>query len=63
MALEKGNKMKAKKEYILLAIVIIAMSFYLFSRNGNKTHYQLPDITVIDKKAITKRMWEKGYIS
>ncbi len=46
--------MKAKKEYILLAIVIIAMSFYLFSRNGNKTHYQLPDIPVIDKKDITK---------
>ena len=46
--------MKAKKEYILLAIVIIAVSFYLFSRNGNKTHYQLPDIPVIDKKDITK---------
>jgi hypothetical protein len=46
--------MKAKKEYILLAIVIIAVSLYLFSRNGDKTHYQLPEIPVIDKKDITK---------
>jgi len=46
--------MKAKKEYILLAIVIIAVSLYLFSRNENKTHYQLPNIPVVDKKAITK---------
>ena len=46
--------MKAKKEYILLAIVIIAVSLYLFSRTENRTHYQLPDIPVIDKKDITK---------
>ena len=46
--------MKAKKEYILLAIVIVAVSLYLFSRNGDKTHYQLPEIPVINEKDITR---------
>jgi hypothetical protein len=30
------------------------VSLYLFSRNGNKTHYQLPEIPVIAKNDVTK---------
>lgn len=46
--------MKAKKEIILLIIVIIALSLYLVFRTTDKTHYQLPDIPEIAKKEITK---------
>jgi len=46
--------MKAKKEFILLIIVIIALSLYLVFRTTDKTHYQLPDIPEIAKKEITK---------
>jgi hypothetical protein len=46
--------MKAKKEFILLIIVIVALSLYLVFRTTDKTHYQLPDIPEIAKKEITK---------
>ena len=46
--------MKAKKEYLLLVLVIIALSFYLFFRNSDKTHYELPDIPDVAGQEITK---------
>ena len=46
--------MKAKKEYLLLVLVIVALSFYLFFRNSDKTHYKLPDIPDIAGQEITK---------
>lgn len=46
--------MKAKKEFILLFIVIVALIFYLVSRNANKTHYEIPDIPEIAEKDISK---------
>jgi hypothetical protein len=46
--------MKAKKEFILLGIVIIAVSLYLLFRTTDKTHYQLPNIPKIAEKEITK---------
>ena len=46
--------MKAKKEYLLLVLIIIALSFYLFFRNSNIIHYEVPDIPDIAEKAITK---------
>lgn len=46
--------MKAKKEFVLLIIIIIALSLYLIFRTTNKTHYQLPHIPEIVKKEITK---------
>lgn len=46
--------MKAKKEFVLLIIIIIALSLYLILRTTNKTHYQLPHIPEIVKKEITK---------
>jgi hypothetical protein len=46
--------MKGKKEYLLLVIVIVALSLYLFFRKTNQTHYQLPEVPKIEKKEITK---------
>ncbi len=46
--------MKAKKELLLLILVIIAVSLYLVFRTTDKTHYQLPDIDEIAEKEITK---------
>ena len=36
--------MKVKKEYIILAVVIIALSVYLVMRTSDRTQYELPDI-------------------
>jgi len=46
--------MRAKKEFILLFIIIIALIFYLVSRNANKTHYVIPIIPEIAGKDISK---------
>lgn len=46
--------MKSKKEYVLLFIVIMAVSLYLVFRNTDKIQYQLPDIPKIAKNEITK---------
>lgn len=46
--------MKAKKEFILLIIIIIAVSLYLIFRTTNKTHYSLPPIPKIAENEITK---------
>jgi len=54
LALEKGNNMRAKKEFILLFIVIVALIFYLIFRSANKTHYEIPDIPEIAGKDISK---------
>jgi len=46
--------MKAQKEFILLIIVIIAVSLYLIFRTAERTHYRLPEIPEIAEKEITK---------
>lgn len=46
--------MKIKKEYIILVIVIVALSLYLYSRKSDKIHYQLPNISDIAETEITK---------
>jgi len=46
--------MKAKKEFILLIIVIIAVSLYLIFHTTDQTHYQLPVVPEIAQKEITK---------
>jgi hypothetical protein len=52
-------KMKLKKEYIILAVVIIALSVYLYTRSSNRTLYQLPQVPQIAQKDITKLQIEK----
>ncbi|MDY6842790.1 MAG: DUF4340 domain-containing protein [Thermodesulfobacteriota bacterium] len=46
--------MKIKKEFIVLLVVIVSLSFYLYIRNTDQTHYQLPTIPDIASKEISK---------
>ena len=52
--------MKIKKEYIILAIVIIALSVYLIMRRGDRTLYELPEIPKVSQKEITRLQIAKG---
>ncbi len=46
--------MKIKKEMIVLALLIIALSAYLALRRTDRTHYALPEISPVDKKQISR---------
>jgi len=46
--------MKIKKEYFLLAGVMVALILYLVLHRSNRTHYKLPVITEISGKQISK---------
>jgi signal recognition particle subunit SEC65 len=46
--------MKIKKEYIILAVIIAALSLYLSQRSTDRTLYQLPDVPKISNSDITK---------
>ncbi len=52
--------MKIKKEYVILAVVIIALSVYLLMRRGDRTLYELPEIPQIAQKDITRLQITKG---
>jgi hypothetical protein len=46
--------MKAKKEYIILVALILALSLYLFLYKSDRTLYELPKIPEIPEKEISK---------
>jgi hypothetical protein len=46
--------MKIKKEYLILILIIAALSAYLYMRSFNHTSYQLPEISSLDPNQITK---------
>ncbi len=46
--------MKIKKEYALLVTIIVALSVYLFLRNPDRTHYELPTLAEIVATDISK---------
>jgi hypothetical protein len=52
--------MKLKKEYIILALIIIGLSVYLFMRKGDRTLYELPVLPEVAKKDISKIEISKG---
>ncbi len=52
--------MKLKKEYIILAVIIIALSVYLYKRSSDRTLYELPNIPTLAQKDITKLQITKG---
>jgi len=52
--------MKIKKEYIILAVVIIALSAYLIMRREDRTLYELPKLSEINPKEITKLQITRG---
>lgn len=43
-----------KKEYIILAVVVISLGIYLYFQNADSTHYTLPQPAVIKEADITK---------
>lgn len=45
--------MKIKKEYIILAALIVALSAYLLVQKSDKTHYQLPVLEDLSQTEIT----------
>jgi len=46
--------MRLKKEYVILAVVIIVSGLYLAFHNTDSTHYRLPELIEIDGKGISK---------
>ena len=46
--------MKIKKEYIILVVIIIGLSVYLYMRRSDRTLYELPELPKVAKKEITK---------
>ena len=46
--------MKIKKEYIILAVVIIALTVYLVMRSSDRTQYRLPDVPQAAAKDISR---------
>ena len=46
--------MKIKREYIVLILIIIGLSVYLFMRNSNRSLYQMPQIDGLKQSEITK---------
>ena len=55
--------MKVKKEYIILVLVIIALSAYLVMRSSDRTQYQLPDVPQVAAQEISKLQITKGQAS
>lgn len=45
--------MKAKKEYIILFIIIAALVLYISLRKGNRIHYEIPEISRMDQEKIS----------
>ena len=46
--------MKVKKEYIILILIIIGLSVYLFMRSSSRTLYQMPELEGLKQSEITK---------
>lgn len=46
--------MKVKKEYIILILIIAALSTYLLMRSSDRTLYRLPKVAALNKSEISK---------
>lgn len=46
--------MKLKKEYLILLLIIAALSAYLLIRNSNRSLYQMPELDGLKQSEITK---------
>ena len=46
--------MKIKKEYIILVLVIVVLSGYLYKRSVDRTLYELPEIPRVNEKDLTR---------
>lgn len=46
--------MKLKKEYLILLLIIAALSIYVGMRSRNQTHYELPQVAQVDSQKINR---------
>ena len=46
--------MKLKKEYVILAVVIVGLSIYLLTRQTDRTLYRLPQLSPVPAQSITR---------
>ena len=46
--------MKLKKEYFILTAILVALILYLALHRSNRTHYQLPELSEVTGKHISK---------
>ncbi len=46
--------MNLKKEYLILLLVIVALSFYLAMRSKDQTHFELPQLAKVESKTINR---------
>ena len=46
--------MKLKKEYFILTAILVALILYLVLHRSNRTHYQLPELSEVSGKHISK---------
>ena len=58
--LTDNKKMKLKKEYLILILIIAALSAYLFMRSSDRTFYELPQIAALEQNQITRIEILKG---
>ena len=52
--------MRIKKEYAVLAAVIVALSLYLALRSKDRTHYSLPELTAPGRETIGRIVFSHG---
>ncbi len=52
--------MKFKKEYLILLLIIVALSVYLVTRSQDQTHYKLPQPAQADSQKINRLVITKG---
>ena len=52
--------MKIKKEYIILVLIIIVLSVYLYKRSADRTLYELPKLAQVNEKELTKLEVTRG---
>ncbi|MFO7916216.1 MAG: DUF4340 domain-containing protein [Candidatus Krumholzibacteriales bacterium] len=52
--------MKMKKEYIFLAVIIVALALYIALKNTDGTHYTLPELKTIQKEDVDKILITRG---
>jgi len=45
---------KLKKEFIILGVIIVALTVYLFQRSSDRTRYRLPEVPALAASEITK---------
>ena len=46
--------MKFKKEYLILVLVIVALSLYLVMRSKDQAHFELPELAAVESKTINR---------